>query len=117
MPAPQSEYEKAHATYRNLAKAAAAGDKTAHADKARAMNDIRQIEREAARAGTVLSATYGTGDRVTLHREETTPKHELQGEYIRKFDGEARVRIPDKAGGEPKEQTLREFHKKRLLGK
>ena len=110
-----SEYEKAHATYRALAKAAASGDKQAHADKAKAMNEIRNIEREAARAGTVLSATYAPGDKVVVRSERTDGKRSLQEEYVRKFDPEVTVMLPDAAGGEPKEQTLREFHTKRLL--
>jgi CTP-dependent riboflavin kinase len=112
---PPSDYEKAHATYRALAKAAQGGDKQAFADKAKAMNDIRAIERDAARAGTVLSATYN-GDRIVTQSRSTESKRSLQEEYTRKFDGEVTVMLPDKPGGEPKEQTLRDFHRKRLLG-
>jgi hypothetical protein len=102
-----NSYQKAQEKYRELAKRAAGGDQTAKADKAKAMNDIRAIERESARAGTVLSAVY-RGDKVVVEKEHTDSKRDLQGEYIRKFDPEKRVIINGK------ETTLPEFHKKRL---
>lgn len=111
-----TEYETAHKKYRDLVKAAAAGDATAKNDKAKAMNEIRNIEREAARAGTILSAVY-RGEKVETRAEQASSKRSLQEEYVRKFDEKVTVSIPDKAGEEPKEQTLREFHRKRLLGK
>jgi hypothetical protein len=113
--AAQTEYEKAHLAYRALAKAALGGDKQAHADKAKAMNGIRDIEREAAREGTILSAQYA-GDRVLVKQEQTSSKRSLQEEYVRKFDAEKTVNIsrPDQP---VKEQTLREYHSKRLLGR
>ena len=104
-----TEYEKAHAQYRTLAKAALGGDKQAHADKAKVMNDIRSIERESARAGTVLSAKYA-GDRVVVNEKKVASKRSLQEEYIRKFDSEKTVNLNGK------EQTLQEYHTKRLLG-
>ncbi len=112
-----TEYIKAHQTYRALVKAAAGGDPVAKADKARAMNDIRNIEREAARAGTILSATYAPGDKVNVQTTQTHAKRSLQEEYVRKFDDKTTVMIADKPGSEPKEQTLQEFHRKRLLGR
>lgn len=105
----QTEYEKAHTTYRELAKKAVAGDKQAHADKARAMNEIRAIEREAARSGEVLTATY-KGDRVAVDVKRGDTKRSLQEEYVRKYDNDAVVTL----GG--KEQTLQQFHRQRLLG-
>ena len=105
-----SSYQKAQEKYRELAKKAANGDDAAKADKAKAMNDIRAIERESARAGTILSAVY-KGDKVEVEKVETDSKRDLQGEYIRKFDPEKTAII------DGKEQTLQQFHKKRLLGK
>jgi hypothetical protein len=105
-----SDYEKAHADYRALVKAAATGDKKAHAEKAQAMNEIRKIERDSARAGTVLSAEY-KGERLVVNTTQAESKRSLQEEYVRKFDGEKKVRI------DGKETTLRDYHKKRLLGK
>lgn len=111
-----SEYIKAHQTYMAMVKAAAAGDAKAKADKSKVMGEIRAIEREAARAGTILSATYA-GDKVNVTTRQTESKRSLQEEYVRKFDGETVVQIADRAGAEPKEQTLREYHRKRLLGR
>lgn len=105
-----SEYELAHKKYRELAKAAAGGDAAAKADKAKVMNDIRHIEREAARAGTVLNATY-QGEKIVTSSQQTNSKRSLQEEYVRKFDAEKTAMINGK------EQTLRDYHSKRLLGK
>lgn len=105
-----TEYEKAHATYRELVKKAASGDAVAKSEKAKVMNDIRAIERDAARAGTVLSASY-QGDQIKTQSQTVRSKRSMQEEYVHKFDGEAVVNV----GG--KEQTLREYHSKRLLGK
>lgn len=102
-----NDYEKAHKEYRELVKAAASGNAAAKADKVKAMNTIRQIEREAARAGTVLSAQY-KGESIVINKAEATTKASLQDEYIRKFDGEKQVNV----GG--KQQTMRQYHKQRL---
>lgn len=110
-----TEYIKAHQKYRALVKAAAGGDAVARADKSKAMNEIRAIEREAARAGTILSATYAPGDKVDVQTRQTDSKRSLQEEYVRKFDGDTVVSVPERPGQEAKEQTLREFHRKRLL--
>lgn len=104
------EYKKAHETYRALADKARNGDPQAKADKAKAMQDIRAIERASAREGKVLSATY-KGNSVVVDAAETRSKRSLQDEYVHKFDGESKVNINGK------EQTLREFHSKRLLGR
>lgn len=105
-----SNYQKLHEQYRALAKAAGKGDENAKADKAKVMNDIRAIEREAARAGTILTAVYN-GNKVEVEKVDTDSKRDLQKEYIRKFDAEKKAII------DGKEQTLQEFHRKRLLGK
>jgi hypothetical protein len=111
----QTEYEKAHAAYREAAKAAAAGDAKAKSAKADIMNDIRKIERDSARAGTVLSAYY-RGEKLQVREERTESKQSLQEEYVRKFkpkDGSP----PPKVMIDGKETTLVEHHRKRLLGK
>lgn len=105
-----TEYEKAHAAYRELAKKASNGDAQAKADKVKAMNDIRAIERDAARAGTILSATY-QGEKLVTHSTNTHSKRSLQEEYVRKFDGDTEVVV----NGET--TTLQKFHAKRLLGR
>lgn len=102
-----TEYEKAHARYRELAKAAANGDAAAKAEKAKVMNDIRAIEREAARAGTILSARQEK-DRLVFSQTETRSKKSLQDEYVHRFDDSKQVEI----NGE--KTTLRQYHKKRL---
>lgn len=110
-----AEYVKAHQTYRDLAAKAKAGDKQAHADKAKAMEDIRNIERAAARDGTILSATYEPGNKVKVQTRKAPTKRSLQEEYVRKFDSEKTVMVADRAGEQPREQTLQEFHSRRLL--
>lgn len=105
-----AEYKKLHESYRNLAAKAKAGDKEAHAAKAVVMGEIRHAEREAANAGKPLSATY-QGESVVVNVGEASSKRSLQEEYVRKFDDERPVNI----NGE--EQTLRQFHRRRLLGR
>lgn len=105
-----NQYQKLHQDYRVLAAKAAEGDKAAKSDKARVMNEIRAIEQESARDGRILNAQY-RGDTVAVEVKETHTKRSLQEEYVRSFDDEKTVMI----GG--KEQTLREYHSKRLLGK
>lgn len=107
----EKPYEKAVQAYR---QAQASGNR---ADKVKASLEMREIERAANRDGKPL-LTEQRGDRLIVRTQENVPtKRELQGEYIRKFDEEKRVRIADRPGEEPKEQTLREFHGKRLLGR
>jgi hypothetical protein len=104
-----TDYEKAHAKYQAMAKAAAGGDADAKRDKAKAMQEIRVIEREAARAGTILSATH-RADGSVQQRQETAPtKQSLQEEYCRRFDDKTPVMI------DGKKTTLREHHERRLL--
>lgn len=106
-------YQKAHEKYRALAKAAMGKDVAADAakiDKAKAMNEIRNIERQSARDGKVLNAVY-KGDQVIVETTDAPTKRSLQEEYVRKFDDNKRVVI------DGKEQSLREFHSKRLLGR
>lgn len=101
-------YEKAHLSYRELAKKAAGGDSQAKSAKAKVMEEIRGMEREAARAGTTLTAVY-QGEKVKVSAEHGDSKRSLQQEYVRKFDGEKKVNV----GG--KEQTLQQYHRGRLL--
>jgi len=110
-----TDYEKAHAAYREAAKAAAAGDAKAKSAKADIMNDIRRIERESARAGTLLNAVYKK-DKIEVNSTLTETKQSLQEEYVRKFkpkDGSP----PPKVMINGKETTLVDHHRKRLLGK
>ena len=106
----QKSHLQAHLQYRELAKKAANGDAAAKAEKAKVMNEIRSIEREAARAGTTLNAVY-KGDKIEVTAEEGRSKRSMQDEYIHKFDGEKKVMV------DGKEQTLQEHHRRRLLGK
>lgn len=129
--------QKAWEQYRRLADRAAAGDRQAHADKAKARLEAKQIEREAAKEGQALSI-HETGKTVKVTTKETPLKRELQGEYCRKFDNTTPVAIavgpreaqpvakqPDGSpaldgNGMPirgKVMTLRQHHTKRLLGK
>ncbi len=105
-----SEYEIAHTKYRALAVKALEGDPVAKKDKSKVMLEIVGIEREAARDGTILNAVY-RGDKVVVESQNVPSKKSLQEEYIRKFDGEKTVTINGK------EQTLQQYHSKRLLGK
>jgi len=103
-----SEYKKAVDAYNALAKKALSGDAQARADKAKAMNEIRSIERDAARSGVVLRRD-GT-------RIETHAKRSLQEEYVRRFDAKTPVRIVGR-GGKEEVTTLAKHHSRRLLGK
>jgi CTP-dependent riboflavin kinase len=105
-----SDYEKATTEYRKLAKAALEGDKVAHKEKAQAMLAIRKIEREAARAGTLLSIE-NRGDRVVAKEQATSSKRSMQEEYVRKFDDKTEQTI----NGE--KTTIAGWHRKRLLGR
>lgn len=102
LPPPPAHYVKGMDKYRDLAAKARAGDKTAFEDKAKAMADVRAIERESNRNGLVLSGGQVVGTAPT--------KRSMQEEYVRKFSD-----APVMLNG--KETTLREYHSKRLLGK
>lgn len=104
-----SDYVKAQKQYAELAAKAREGDKTAFKDKAKVMADIRSIEREAARAGTVLSYVHNPKTKQSeVVSKKAPPKRELQGEYIRKFDDKRVVKI------DGKETTLQDWHRERL---
>jgi hypothetical protein len=105
-----SDYEKAHAKYRELATKAMQGDAQAHKDKAAAMQEVRNIERQSARSGVVLSLVR-TGAGFQEQRKEVDTKRELQEQYVRKFDDKNVVKI------DGKETTLRAWNSKRVLGK
>ena len=115
-----TEYAKTVDTYNALAKKAKGGDIVAREEKAKAMADIRAIEREAAREGKILrragSALPGDGAnkrRVITQSGlvgETASKRSLQEEYCRKFDDKRPVDL-----GDGKPITLREYHTRRLL--
>lgn len=99
-----AEYKKAHERYRQAVA------QQAKPERAKIMNEIRQIERDSAREGKVLSATY-KGDQVVVSVTDAPTKRSLQEEYVRKFDD--KVKIPLIEGKDP--QTLREYHSQRLL--
>lgn len=110
------EYKALHEQYRKAVTASQTAElqkdrDVAKRDKARLMGDIRAVEREAARNGQLLSAVAGAGGEVRVDVRETETKRSLQEEYCRKFNDEAPVKI----GG--REQTLRQYHRRRLLGK
>lgn len=95
-------YKKAHAAYKALA-----ADPAKRADKTKAHLEVLAMEREAARSGVHLEA----GVKVS---EGGDTKRSLQEEYCRKFDDEIPVKLAAKVGEEPKETTLRKYHKQRL---
>jgi hypothetical protein len=101
-------YKKAHQRYRDTVKA---GSKPAEgqSEKSKAMEEVVAIEREAAKQGINLEAVY-RGDNVAVSHTVSDTKRSLQEAYVREFDGE----MPVNVGG--REQTLREYHKRRLLG-
>lgn len=106
-----TEYEKAYATYNQLATRAKSGDRVAMADKAKAMNEVRAIERDAARSGTILTP-IGSARGITVETASAASKRSLQDEYVRKFD--ANKAVCEIAG---KQQTRADYHRARLLGK
>jgi hypothetical protein len=105
------QYEKAWEAYNKAAAIAKTGNGQAKEEKAKIMNEIRQIERAAARDGKILNARPGTDGTVTVEVKEIDSKRSLQEEYVRKFDDEKVVKL----GG--KETTLRKYHAKRLLNR
>lgn len=109
----EGEYKKEWAAYDEAAKKSAGGDKQARSDKARIRETIRRMEREDARDGRIVTPVRNRGG-VAVEVDDVDNKRSLQEEYCRKFDKDVTVMIPDKPGSPPKEQTLREFHRKRL---
>lgn len=133
-----AEYEKAWNRYRELADRAAKGDQQAKREKARVREETHAMEREAAKAGRILSPIVGRDGKVKADVRETDTKRDLQSEYVRRFDNSKPVVI---SSGRPEEQpivtdpngkpavdehgqamrgkvqTLRQYHAKRVLGK
>jgi CTP-dependent riboflavin kinase len=110
-----SEYKKAWQTFKALDAKSAGGDKEAQREKIKVMQDIQSIERQAAKEGTILSATIN-GEQVTVQTKDAPTKRSLQEEYCRKFDDESLVKVGNATDGE-EVTTLRKYHQKRLLGK
>lgn len=104
-----NEYNKALAAYNAQAARAAAGDKNAMKEKAKIAQDLRSIERAAAKDGKIIARreTPGGGT-VGVVAKETETKRDLQWQYCQKFDDEKAVKL----GGE--ETTMRKYHRKRL---
>lgn len=130
--------QKAWENYRRLADRAVAGDRQAHQDKARAREEARQIEREAARAGEIVTPLVDKAGKVTVKTREVPSKRDRQIAYIDRFDNtkiaaigtgpEADQPIVRDPQGNPSldangnvmrgtPQTLKQYHSKRLLGK
>lgn len=86
------------------------GDKVARKDKEKIMSEIRNTERQLAREGKPVSVS-ADGDSVRITLGECDTKRSLQEEYVRRFDAATPVRINNR------EQTLREYHRRRLFGK
>lgn len=106
----EADYAKLVEKKQQLDKLSRAGNAEAKAEKARIGEDIRNIEREQNRAGKPISATM-RGDKAVVTVGDAPSKRSLQEEYCRKFDAEKVVNI----GG--REQTLRQYHERRLLKK
>ena len=101
-----TSYEAAIKKYNDATAKAREGDKGAHKDNASAFEEVRGIERDAARRGEVLSRETG---KVV---KEFAPKRELQGEYVRRFSETKAVDPKD-----PKSKTERQSVKDRVEGK
>lgn len=85
-----ADVAKLRAKHAELADKARAGDKTAFADKAKVMGEIRELERAANREG----------------------KRSRQEEYVRRFENETPINTT--LGDKPFTGTLRQYHEKRL---
>lgn len=102
-------YAQAYAKYKELDTASRGGNTEARKEKQRVMQDIRVMERESARAGTLLD-----GGKVVSRSDS---KRSLQEEYVRRFDDKAEVQVSVGKDDTKKEfkGTLRQYHAKRLL--
>jgi hypothetical protein len=105
-----ASYQQLHEQYNSLLAKSREGDKAAFKAKAEVMNEIRNVERESARAGKVISYAHDpkTGKGAVIEKR-TTSKRSLQEEYIRKFDDKKVVKI------DGKETTLQDWHRSRLI--
>jgi hypothetical protein len=65
------------------------------------------------RNGQNPTVTY-RGDEVEVKIAKTPTKRSLQESYVRDFDNKMLVKIGPR-GSDPKEQTLRQYHAKRVL--
>ena len=107
------EYAKAYESYNAAVAKSKAGDQGAKAEKATIMADIRNMERQSARNGTVLNP-IAQGKNIAVQVTETSSRRSLQEEYTRKFSAETPVKIKTRDGAEFT-GTLREYHANRLL--
>jgi hypothetical protein len=72
-------------------------------------------QRTAEQAAAFLKKAEIMGQiRAAVRIENAKEKRSLQQEYIRKFDDQAKVMLPEAAGEEPRPTTLRDHHKERL---
>lgn len=97
------KYEAANKRYAEALAKSKTGDAVAFADKAKIVGEIRQMERDAAKQGTIIENGK--------HLGETETKRSLQEQYVRKFDNERPVNINGK------ETTMQAYHRDRLLKK
>lgn len=104
-------YQTLRQKYHDTAEASRNGNKQAFVDKAKLMSDVRAMERDAAREGTILIPTRDTAGKVQVKTSSAPSKRSLQEEYVRKFDDKKQVKIGDRV------TNLREYHSERLLGK
>jgi hypothetical protein len=92
----KKKYAEQHAKYKGFAT-----DASKRADKCKAAEDMRAMERELANAG--VTAECGV-----VIAEGARTKRSLQEQYVDNFDDEKPVVL----GG--KETTMRKYHKQRL---
>lgn len=92
----KKKYAEQHAKYKGFA-----ADPTKRADKVKAAEDMRAMERELSNAGV-------TAESGVVVAEGARTKRSLQEQYVDNFDDEKPVVL----GGQ--ETTMKKYHKKRL---
>jgi len=109
------EYTKAYESYNAAVAKSKGGDQGAKAEKVTIMADIRAMERQSAREGTVLNPVM-QGKNIAVQVAKTSSRRSLQEEYTRKFNERTPVKIQTRDGTEFT-GTLREYHTGRLLNR
>lgn len=134
------EYAAEWGRYQRLVEAALAGNAQAKKDKARARQECREMERQAARDGKIFVNGRDVSRQVAREAgvDQIQSKREAQNEYIRKFDGTTPVVISngrdgdivrdpetghivcDPKSGDPLKgnfsESLQHYHRRRLQG-
>lgn len=108
-------FEAANRKYQDIVEKTRTGAPVPAGDKAKAKLEVRNIERQAAREGVILSAENRGGGFV-VSTQDAPSKRSLQEQYVRGFDDKSQVMLPGR-NGQPEPTTLRDYHAKRLLGK